>query len=418
MALNCEFCGVSRPSVYCNADIASLCIPCDARVHSANTLSKRHERLPLCETCGIQPALVRCLDHTLFMCQNCDRRAHDSLARHRRQPISCFMGCPSARDLATLWGYDLKDVGYSVQRNWANITSFGSAQINKEIYGETQLRTNLSTSTYKLDSSQSGYKGGSQVEAGLSNRSNKILQKTQRQVENNIILTQILDLEKLQLSEIKHPSSVRGQQVNREAYSTGGQILKQQCEHHQGTLAVDTHDGNVQHQELLTPLHFFLPLSLPDNLIPLTNEEIPLHGEIFWSSKGFTQNTQLWPQNMQDLGFCQDVDFYDSIQVPEIDLKFPNYEELFAADQDNTASLCEGVDEACSSSGKAASLAKKDVRCTRSVEDIPEVPSNLVSRKSNQEGDVGSSPLVESHPVLSNGIHHGNQQRRRTPKWR
>ncbi|XP_068638659.1 putative zinc finger protein At1g68190 [Aristolochia californica] len=393
MAMNCEFCGVSRPSLYCNADMASLCIPCDARVHSANNLSKRHERLPLCETCGIQPAFARCLDHILFMCQNCDSRAHESLARHRRQLISCFMGCPSARDLATLWGYDLKDVGTNVRRNWATIGLFGSSNITKEIYGETQQRKDLSMSTSKLNPSHSGYKGGSQVEAGLSNQSNKIHQKNQRQVENNVILTQILDLEKLQLSEIRHPSSVRGQQVRREAYSSGGQMLKQQCEHPQGTLAVDSHDGSIMHQEFQTPLQFSLPMSQPDNLIPLSNEEIPLHGEIFWSSKGFTQNTQLWPQNMLDLGVCLDVDLCDSIKIPEIDLTFPNYEELFAADQDYSLSPFEGIGEACSSTGKAASLGKTDACYTRPAEDIPEAPSNLVSQKSNQERDVGSSHL-------------------------
>ncbi|KAG9448996.1 hypothetical protein H6P81_008961 [Aristolochia fimbriata] len=396
MAVNCEFCGVSRPSVYCNADMASLCIPCDARVHSANSLSKRHERLPLCETCGTHPAFVRCLDHMLFLCQNCDRRVHEPLARHRRQLISCFMGCPSARDLATLWGYDLKDAGTNiVQRNWANSASLGSgsAQINKGVIGGKQVGTDLSASASKLNSFKSGYKGVGQIEAGLSNLSNKMLQKSQRQVENNIILRQILDLEKLQLSEIKHPSSVRGQQVHKEAYPTGGEMLKQQPEHPQGIDGVDSHGGNAVHPELQTPLHFSLPLSQPDSLIPLSNEEIPLQGEIFWSSRSFTQNTQLWPQNMQDLGFCLDADLYDSTNIPEIDLTFQNFEELFAAEQDNSPPLFEGFDEACSSIGKAASIAKTDSCYTGSAEDIPGDLSNLVSQKSKKENDVGPSHL-------------------------
>lgn len=54
---------------------------------------------------------------------------------------------------------------------------------------------------------------------------------------------------------------------------------------------------------------------------------------------------QLWHQNLQDIGVCEytacdDDDFH----IPDIDLTFQNFEELFGADPDPTTDnykLCE-----------------------------------------------------------------------------
>ncbi|XP_073001537.1 zinc finger protein CONSTANS-LIKE 10-like [Typha latifolia] len=42
MGLLCDFCGEQRSIVYCRADAACLCLPCDTIVHSASALSRRH----------------------------------------------------------------------------------------------------------------------------------------------------------------------------------------------------------------------------------------------------------------------------------------------------------------------------------------------------------------------------------------
>ncbi|KAF8760558.1 hypothetical protein HU200_010028 [Digitaria exilis] len=47
----CDFCTGSPPVVYCRADSARLCLPCDRHVHGANTVSTRHARAPLCAAC-------------------------------------------------------------------------------------------------------------------------------------------------------------------------------------------------------------------------------------------------------------------------------------------------------------------------------------------------------------------------------
>nr|ASZ80037.1 COLG [Bambusa oldhamii] len=45
-AAACAVCG-GAATVYCAADAAALCVPCDAAVHAANPLASRHERVPL-----------------------------------------------------------------------------------------------------------------------------------------------------------------------------------------------------------------------------------------------------------------------------------------------------------------------------------------------------------------------------------
>ncbi|KAJ7520062.1 hypothetical protein O6H91_20G065500 [Diphasiastrum complanatum] len=43
----CDVCEESPAAVICKADAAALCVACDAEIHSANTLARRHERFPV-----------------------------------------------------------------------------------------------------------------------------------------------------------------------------------------------------------------------------------------------------------------------------------------------------------------------------------------------------------------------------------
>ncbi|XP_078171133.1 zinc finger protein CO3-like [Carex rostrata] len=43
----CESCKAAPCTVYCRADAAALCSACDAEVHSANPLARRHHRVPM-----------------------------------------------------------------------------------------------------------------------------------------------------------------------------------------------------------------------------------------------------------------------------------------------------------------------------------------------------------------------------------
>ena len=128
----CEFCTALRPVVYCKSDAAHLCLSCDAKVHSANALSSRHLRSLLCDLCRYHPAYVRCTDHQMFMCRSCDRSLHDGSSQHQKQVISSYMGCPSAKDFAALWGFELNEQGNNTRQDHFVSTSHGSEDSSVE----------------------------------------------------------------------------------------------------------------------------------------------------------------------------------------------------------------------------------------------------------------------------------------------
>lgn len=112
----CEFCSASRSVVQCKADAAHLCLSCDAKIHSANTIVYRHHRTVLCDSCNYLSAYVQCLDHDgdhriRLMCHFCDRSQHEisSSRLHPKRSISGYTGCPSAEQFAAVWGFQLND---------------------------------------------------------------------------------------------------------------------------------------------------------------------------------------------------------------------------------------------------------------------------------------------------------------------
>nr|GLL34908.1 zinc finger protein CONSTANS-LIKE 9-like [Ipomoea trifida] len=108
MGYLCDFCGEQQSMVYCRSDAACLCFSCDCRVHSANALSQRHSRTLVCESCNSQPAFARCIEESVSLCQNCDWETHASSSTssaHTRQPVSHYLGCPSAAELPSLWSF-------------------------------------------------------------------------------------------------------------------------------------------------------------------------------------------------------------------------------------------------------------------------------------------------------------------------
>lgn len=119
----CELCLVLRPVVYCKADSAHLCLPCDATVHSANPIVGCHHRTILCDSCKYRSVDIECSDHLMFMCRVCDASLHRKCSPHgqhrKRTLASSFTGCPSAKDFAAFWGFKLDEsdgVGSNSQR--------------------------------------------------------------------------------------------------------------------------------------------------------------------------------------------------------------------------------------------------------------------------------------------------------------
>nr|AJR28639.1 CONSTANS-like 1 protein [Gossypium barbadense] len=92
----CDTCRSAACTVYCRADSAYLCAGCDARVHAANRVASRHERVWVCEVCERAPAALLCKADAASLCTTCDAEIHSAnplARRHQRVPILPISGC-------------------------------------------------------------------------------------------------------------------------------------------------------------------------------------------------------------------------------------------------------------------------------------------------------------------------------------
>nr|DAD35453.1 TPA_asm: hypothetical protein HUJ06_006093 [Nelumbo nucifera] len=371
----CEFCAESKPVVYCKADAAYLCLSCDSRVHSANSLSEKHFRALLCDGCRNHPAYSRCLDHRMLMCHGCDQKLHAIDSQHKKRAMSSYRGCPSARDFAVLWGYDLNELcasGFQDQLVSASSGSLSPSVANLDIARNLCPLTEVSSLT--------------EVESNS-------LQGTR---ETCIILQQILDLERLQLTERKSHSSLIRAEMQADIYSSKnnnsgplGEDLDHNFLNPQG-LSIDIQQMDRMNHELQVQ-PFPLPFSQLELLNSSSSSEIPLHGDIYWQCKSPAQTSQLWTQTMEDLEICEETVCNDDFNIPDVDLTFQNYEELFSGDQDHIRSLFGEKDIGFSSMDKDISLEKSDNGYSRAIEDISVVPSVYVSQSSHQYKSIGHS---------------------------
>jgi len=103
----CDYCGEAAAALHCRADAARLCVACDRHVHAANALSRKHVRAPLCAGCAARPAAARVgAEAAAFLCADClEGRGDGGVA------VEGFSGCPSAAQLASSWGLDLRGAG-------------------------------------------------------------------------------------------------------------------------------------------------------------------------------------------------------------------------------------------------------------------------------------------------------------------
>ena len=66
MKIQCNVCEAAEATVLCCADEAALCSECDEKIHAANKLAGKHQRVPLassssnmpkCDICQVRPSL-------------------------------------------------------------------------------------------------------------------------------------------------------------------------------------------------------------------------------------------------------------------------------------------------------------------------------------------------------------------------
>uniref|UniRef100_A0A5B7A145 Putative zinc finger protein CONSTANS-LIKE 5 n=1 Tax=Davidia involucrata TaxID=16924 RepID=A0A5B7A145_DAVIN len=89
----CDSCKLAAALLFCRPDSAFLCIGCDSKIHGANRLASRHERVWMCEVCEMAPASVTCKADAAALCVTCDRDIHSAnplSRRHERVPVVPF----------------------------------------------------------------------------------------------------------------------------------------------------------------------------------------------------------------------------------------------------------------------------------------------------------------------------------------
>ncbi|XP_008794150.1 B-box zinc finger protein 22 [Phoenix dactylifera] len=98
MKIQCNACEAAEATVLCCADEAALCWACDEKVHAANKLAGKHQRVPLlcggssprvpnCDICQEASGYFFCLEDRALLCRKCDVAIHTAnpyVSAHQR----------------------------------------------------------------------------------------------------------------------------------------------------------------------------------------------------------------------------------------------------------------------------------------------------------------------------------------------
>ncbi|KAL3502845.1 hypothetical protein ACH5RR_037294 [Cinchona calisaya] len=85
MKIQCSSCGEEEARLFCCADEAALCYGCDEKIHAANKLASKHQRvslstssslLPKCDICQETFGYFICLEDRALLCRKCDVAIH------------------------------------------------------------------------------------------------------------------------------------------------------------------------------------------------------------------------------------------------------------------------------------------------------------------------------------------------------
>lgn len=96
MKIQCSVCEAAEANVICCADEAALCWACDEKVHTANKLVSKHQRvllssshthMPKCDFCQETVGYFFCLEDRALFCRKCDLAIHtvnSFVSKHQR----------------------------------------------------------------------------------------------------------------------------------------------------------------------------------------------------------------------------------------------------------------------------------------------------------------------------------------------
>ncbi|XP_035834560.1 B-box zinc finger protein 22 isoform X2 [Helianthus annuus] len=85
MKIQCNVCESVEATVFCCADDAALCRSCDEKIHAANRLASKHQRVhlsnldnqrPKCDICQEPDGYFFCLEDRALLCRKCDAAIH------------------------------------------------------------------------------------------------------------------------------------------------------------------------------------------------------------------------------------------------------------------------------------------------------------------------------------------------------
>ncbi|XP_023899151.1 B-box zinc finger protein 22 [Quercus suber] len=93
--IQCSACETAEATVVCCADEAALCCSCDHKIHTANKLASKHQRVPLssssttpnCDICQETVGYFFCLEDRALLCRKCDVAIHTAnsyVSSHQR----------------------------------------------------------------------------------------------------------------------------------------------------------------------------------------------------------------------------------------------------------------------------------------------------------------------------------------------
>lgn len=344
------------------------------------------------------------------MCHGCDKGVHDISSQHQRRAVSSYLGCPSAKDFAALWGFELNELENIAIQDQS--LSSSCVSVNPNAVKPENLRQ--SGSPIGVSSSKSSVTSlpAAGQNIGSNNQQTKVINKGQQQQNASFILLQILDLKKLQLTEDSQlPFIGSAEQADTSSLINSSKKIVSNLVQETGT---NLHQSDSPLEELNAD-----PLAMScthlENLSSSSTGGIPLYGESFWQSKSPIHNSQLWSQNMQDLGVCEDIFCQDYFNMPDIDLTFRNFEDFFGGDQDPIRALLGDKDVFCSSQEKEISFNKSDNGNARLVKDasvassaytIQSAPTEINMDPSNDirnfQGIIGSPhPTRPSYSTMS-----------------
>ncbi|KAK9676266.1 hypothetical protein RND81_11G065300 [Saponaria officinalis] len=327
MEKTCEFCAAPRPIIYCQADGAFLCLSCDSKVHSANALSSRHTRTLLCDSCRYNQANVRCLDHLMLLCKGCDARMHRLSPQHKKLTISSFSGCPSAKNFAALWGFGVNELNDFSAR------------------GQHGPDSSMEDTSSFVSAEHESCSSGQYYKEPINHH---------KEQNNYLIMQQILDLKKLQFTDESEQSSPLLRRYDEvvtpsATHSTSGKLNEGLNSELQENPCTVSNPQNLDGSNKASKGDRFTSSSQLDNL-----SGSPSVGDPFWPSRSPADPNQIWSQNIQDLGVCEEAEYSDVFNIPDVDVTFRNFEDFFTGDVGLAESLLGDDDLMWSEIEKAA----------------------------------------------------------------